>query len=364
MIIALLSKSMKEEGSGKKKKKKSKKDDKFGKVMHEYKHGELHSGSKKGPVVTKRNQAIAIAASEAGIGYKKAMKPSEVSAELQKSYPGPEAVSESPKRLNCWAINRALGIIMDLRLALTDAEIAVKIDQLKAVLEENLVEGDEKTLVLKKMEQLKMVNHMDERKIDPLQQVIRSLVEAAIPPPINKSVRTAKPSLFQRIFAKAKYTKRTGSPRHYKYEYGSGQGGGSQSTGEPKVGSKAAALAEAKKLRAEGKTVKVYKEAGVRTVPGKGITPYVTYFVKEAGSPDKKESSSPVLKGYDNAKVKSALASVESLDDAADIPEKDSKMFDDMADAGLIKFVSERDVGGGTSVVVTEKGKGVLKEKK
>lgn len=36
------------------------------KVMHEYKAGTLHTGSKKGPVVTSRKQAIAIALSEAG----------------------------------------------------------------------------------------------------------------------------------------------------------------------------------------------------------------------------------------------------------------------------------------------------------
>ena len=36
------------------------------KVMHEYKAGTLHTGSKKGPVVTNRKQAIAIALSEAG----------------------------------------------------------------------------------------------------------------------------------------------------------------------------------------------------------------------------------------------------------------------------------------------------------
>lgn len=35
------------------------------KVMHEYKHGQLHSGSKHGPRVTSRKQAIAIALSEA-----------------------------------------------------------------------------------------------------------------------------------------------------------------------------------------------------------------------------------------------------------------------------------------------------------
>ena len=36
------------------------------KVMHEYKHGELHSGSKRGPLVTSRKQAVAIAMSESG----------------------------------------------------------------------------------------------------------------------------------------------------------------------------------------------------------------------------------------------------------------------------------------------------------
>jgi hypothetical protein len=40
---------------------------KVGKVMHEYKTGMLHSGSKKGPEVTSRRQAIAIALSEAGM---------------------------------------------------------------------------------------------------------------------------------------------------------------------------------------------------------------------------------------------------------------------------------------------------------
>ena len=35
------------------------------KVMHEYKHAELHSGSKKGPKVKSRAQAIAIALNEA-----------------------------------------------------------------------------------------------------------------------------------------------------------------------------------------------------------------------------------------------------------------------------------------------------------
>jgi hypothetical protein len=48
------------------KKKMSKSDKKVKKVMGEYKRGELRSGSKTGPKVTSRDQAIAIALSEAG----------------------------------------------------------------------------------------------------------------------------------------------------------------------------------------------------------------------------------------------------------------------------------------------------------
>lgn len=44
---------------------KKKKSGKISKVMHEYKEGELHSGSKKGPLVKNPKQAVAIALSEA-----------------------------------------------------------------------------------------------------------------------------------------------------------------------------------------------------------------------------------------------------------------------------------------------------------
>jgi hypothetical protein len=38
--------------------------------LHKFKHGTLHSGSSKGPIVTDRQQAIAIALSEAGLSNK------------------------------------------------------------------------------------------------------------------------------------------------------------------------------------------------------------------------------------------------------------------------------------------------------
>jgi len=53
------------EHESKKKEKSSAKDSKVSKVMHEWKEGKLHSGSKKGPEVTNQKQAVAIALSEA-----------------------------------------------------------------------------------------------------------------------------------------------------------------------------------------------------------------------------------------------------------------------------------------------------------
>jgi len=53
------------------KKKITAKQAKVKKVMGEFKAGELHSGSKKGPVIKNRRQAIAVAMSESGQSKKR-----------------------------------------------------------------------------------------------------------------------------------------------------------------------------------------------------------------------------------------------------------------------------------------------------
>lgn len=55
--------------------KEKKKEKKVSKVMHEFEEGKLHSGSKKGPVVSNPKQAIAIGLSEARRAGAKIPKP-------------------------------------------------------------------------------------------------------------------------------------------------------------------------------------------------------------------------------------------------------------------------------------------------
>lgn len=45
---------------------KARRQEKVRQTMHEFKHGELHSGSKHGPIVRTRPQAVAIAMKQSG----------------------------------------------------------------------------------------------------------------------------------------------------------------------------------------------------------------------------------------------------------------------------------------------------------
>jgi hypothetical protein len=47
---------------------KQRRQEKVRQTMHEFKHGELHSGSKRGPMVRNRKQAVAIALNQARKG--------------------------------------------------------------------------------------------------------------------------------------------------------------------------------------------------------------------------------------------------------------------------------------------------------
>lgn len=67
---------------------------KIAKVMHEYKVGTLHSGSKKGPVVKSQKQAIAIALSEAMSTNKKHNAKEYGSSAGKKRHEGKEPVAK------------------------------------------------------------------------------------------------------------------------------------------------------------------------------------------------------------------------------------------------------------------------------
>lgn len=54
--------------------------------MDKFKAGELHSGSKKGPIVTNPKQAIAISLSESGQSKKKKKKKAKKAVKIVKRY--------------------------------------------------------------------------------------------------------------------------------------------------------------------------------------------------------------------------------------------------------------------------------------
>jgi hypothetical protein len=167
------------EASAKTKKKgKTKKDRKFDKVMDEFDRGVLHSST--GQLVTKRSQAIAIAASEAGISYNKAMMPSEIQMFLK-------AMADSPMTAptpSSYALSEAVDSIIQARMCLTAAEIAQRIETLKEALAP-MPDGEEKALLFKKLDELKRVRSFKEDMIYPYKNLIRSLLETAWPKSIT-----------------------------------------------------------------------------------------------------------------------------------------------------------------------------------
>jgi Family of unknown function (DUF6496) len=72
---------------------KKKKNNKVKKVMKEWKSGELHSGSKKGPIVKNQRQAIAIALSEQKKANKDGSKPKKSSKKSAKKDPKSKSVT-------------------------------------------------------------------------------------------------------------------------------------------------------------------------------------------------------------------------------------------------------------------------------
>ncbi|RDE12138.1 MAG: hypothetical protein C4K49_10675 [Candidatus Thorarchaeota archaeon] len=235
-------------GGPAKPKTKKAKDAKFEKVMREFKAGTLHSGS--GEIVKDRQQALAIAASEAGISYKKAMEPSDLAflkskmnaGELVELIKGGEALATviTPKKI-CYAsvVNSALYTLKNMAVMLTDDEVAAKIEMLKTSLAV-MPDGEIKTIVFAALDKLKGLKTMDDDTTWKIQEAISGLIRITMDlqksEPDRKFLRPLyKAGMIGKLdheymafedLQKARYIKREGGPGHYKYTYADGKGGG------------------------------------------------------------------------------------------------------------------------------------------
>jgi hypothetical protein len=215
---------------------KKSKEDKFEYVMGEFKAGKLRSGS--GEIVTDRKQALAIAASEAGVGYNKALSPSDLV--FLKSHMGVDELVELTKAdatpgsamggglgkpiFYSSAASDALRMIQQSSYILTDEELVSKVELLKTHLSGVLPEGDIRALVFSAIDKFKNVRGLDDNTIWNLIDIVRSVLRAAVDP-VNKAMSEGKflePLVKAGLF-KAKYIKREGGPGHYVYTYAGGK---------------------------------------------------------------------------------------------------------------------------------------------
>lgn len=160
------------------------KEAKFQKVMDEFKNGTLRSSS--GEVVTDRAQALAIAASEAGISFKKALSPSTLSFLKQRMTLGEmdelaKAVSSTrshPGEMSSY-VNNVLYHLNNVALMYTDEEIAMRIDLVRDAIQD-YIPANMREIIMDAFEKIKgMRGNLLQGNIDTnykLMQLITSLL--------------------------------------------------------------------------------------------------------------------------------------------------------------------------------------------
>jgi hypothetical protein len=166
------------------------KGNKFDTVMMEFKAGKLKSGS--GAIVKDRQQALAIASSEAGLSYNKAMQPSALAflkskmskdelIALVKSGSGGELVTAITQKKICYssAVDSSLYALKNMAMMLTDEEVAAKIETIRSSLSV-MTHGEIKTMVFSGLDKLKALKTMDDDTSWKLQDAIRSLIRVTM----------------------------------------------------------------------------------------------------------------------------------------------------------------------------------------